>query len=186
MFQSHLYVITGFLQDRGSRSGLVDLWAKLHAEHAGRNTTVRLCPWNAQWDAEAEFLLRISEPNPTVGVVAFSWGAGWGFVHLAKQLRKRGLAIRHGCLIDPVYRHRYILGNWRAFVPGIPILIPRNVERVTWWRQNQTWPRGHQLLGFGKTRIENPGIEDVGHVFMDDHAPILEVCRDKMEALVET
>lgn len=185
-FRNVIYIITGFLQTSGSRSGLIDLWRDLYVTHAEQETLVRLLPWRSDWSAEGEFIFRLSEPRPSIGVVAFSWGAGWGFVRLAKALNARGLEVRHACLIDPVYRHSYWLGQWRAFVPGIPIAIPSNVRRVTWWRQQQDWPRGHKLTGSGNTVIANTVIAppinvSASHVYMDDNPAILKACQKAME-----
>jgi pimeloyl-ACP methyl ester carboxylesterase len=133
--------------------------------------------WNSDWKAEAEFMFRLSDSNPRISVVGFSWGAGWGVMQLAKQLERRGLSIHHACLIDPVYRHPYLLGQWRAFVPWIPIMVPRNVKRVTWWRQVMNWPRGHELVGLNeKTRIEQPFYVPATHSNMDDQPRILDEC----------
>ena len=144
-FNKWIYVIPGFTQHRGTRTKMIDLWARLYANLGGNGTSIQCQPWCADWRSEAELICRTSEFNPEIYVIAYSWGAGWGFTQLSKQLRQRGYRINHAWLIDPVYRHNYVLGQWRALVPGIPIKVPSNVDHVTWWRQNETYPKGHDL-----------------------------------------
>ena len=174
LFNRWIYVIPGFTQTRGTRTRLIDLWARLHSTKSNHTTTVQLQPWKSDWKSEAEFISRLSVERPRIFIVAYSWGAGYGFIQLARQLAKRGIEIARAWLLDPVYRHPYWLGQWRAFVPGIPIVIPENVRRVTWWRQEQSWPRGHELRAISpKTRIDEPHYVRVDHVHMDDHRPTL-------------
>ena len=179
-FSRHIYVIPGFLQDLGTRTRLIDLWQSLHGQLCGVHCSVQLRPWNSDWNAEAEFISRLSDDRPRVVTIGYSWGAGWGVVQLAKQLAKRGLGIKRACLIDPVYRHQYALGNWRAFIPWVPITIPRNVQRVTWWRQRQSWPMGHNLRAkhTGRTIIEPPGLIQADHAHMDDQESVIKQCRE--------
>lgn len=178
MFRRVVYVVPGFLQTAGSRSGLIDLWGDLHREHAAPDCRVELRPWATDWGSEAELVHRTSEPDARIVVVAFSWGAGFGFVQFAKALRRRGRRIKGAALIDPVYRHWYRLGNWRAFFPRIPIRIPSNVDRVRWWRQQQSEPRGHNLAAASKlTAIEPPIWIQVDHVHADDHPPTIVAAR---------
>lgn len=184
-FDRHIYVATGFLQHAGTRTRLIDLWQRLHADYAGAKTCVKLLPWDANWAAEAELVHRTSGPDPLVLMVAYSWGAGWGFTQLAKQLGRRGLRIRRACLIDPVYRHSYWLGNWRAFVPAWPIKVPANVDRVTWWRQRISQPYGHDLRSVsGKTKIDRPHQITAAHIHMDDHRQIMQDCYEIISSVM--
>ena len=185
MFKRHVYVIQGWKQDRSSRSGLLKFWQSMYRQHLSEDSLITAHSWDANFRAEAEFVFRVSAAQPKIAVVAFSWGAGWGFVKFAKELKRRGLGIHHACLIDPVYRHWYWLGNWRSFVPAIPILIPSNVKFVTWWRQYQSWPRGHQLLGFGPTNIRDPTVIDSAHQYMDDNPQVLRDCSEIINAFME-
>lgn len=170
-----IYVVPGFTQTRGSRTRLIDLWARLHHRHSDSHTVVSLLPWKADWKSEAEFVLRLSVAIPLILVAAYSWGAGWGFVRFAKELKHRGLSVRHAWLIDPVYRHPYWLGQWRALIPWWSVKIPNNVQHVTWWRQKQSIPRGHDLIADrSKTLLEPPQEISVDHIHADDHLPVME------------
>lgn len=164
-----VYVATGFLQNAGTATGLVGLWEELHARYSCAGTVVKLLPWNADWRAEANFVERVLEPTGTVDFVGYSWGAGWGFVRFATEARRRGRGIRRAFLLDPVYRHCYWLGQWRAFVPSIPVTIPDNVGRVTWWRQRIERPFGHDLRAASKSTILDDAVEvQAGHIYVDD------------------
>lgn len=180
-FDTWVYVIPGFTQTRGTRTRLIDLWADFHAEYAGPSAVVQLQPWCSDWASEAEFIARSSRTYPRIFVVAYSWGAGYGFVQLAKHLADRGLDVLRAWLIDPVYRHRYWLGQWRAFVPSVPITVPANVKRVSWWRQDKSYPKGHDLRAAAQsTHVEDPHWLNVGHVHMDDHRPTLNLIASQL------
>ncbi len=182
LFDRWLYVIPGFTQTRGTRTRLIDLWATMHAAKSSNTTTVQLQPWRSDWKSEAEFISRLSVEHPRILVVAYSWGAGYGFIQLADQLARRGIEVAKAWLLDPVYRHPYLLGQWRAFMPRIPIVVPENVRRVTWWRQDQSWPMGHELRAESpRTRIDEPRYVRVDHVHMDDHRPTLRQIAAELE-----
>lgn len=181
-FDTWIYVIPGFTQTRGTRTRLIELWMRLYKRLSDRGVSVQLQPWKSDWESEAELITRTSSPSPSVYVVAYSWGAGWGFSQLAKELRARGIGIKHAWLIDPVYRHRYLAGQWRALLPWVPIKVPSNVKRVTWWRQKETLPHGHDLKAESEfTEIEPPvWVEGVEHVHMDDFWPITLDIQDEL------
>lgn len=181
-------VISGFLQNEGKPTGMVQLWRELHKEHAGPDTCVALRTWRDDMNALAEMIWRLrqkDEPThllsfqPWVYIYGYSWG-GTTAVHLARQLQRRGIPVRAMVLSDAVYRHRYFAGNWRALVPGSEIIIPKNVQEVIWFVQRQPLfrcrrpfinPRGHKLV------CENPQVTKkhrsqrvrmVDHAYMDD------------------
>jgi hypothetical protein len=81
-------------------------------------------------------------------------------------------------LCDPVYRHWYVLGDWRAFVPWIAIQIPCNVRRVDWLRQKTNWPRGHELVAEceGATDIADPILLECEHVHMAERMEFISLC----------
>jgi len=175
------YVISGFMQHTGTRTRLADLWDALYNKYPSTSlSVVKFCPWNTNWDHEAEFVLRHGCRAPCVRLVGYSWGAGWGSIQFCKQLQKRGLTVNRMVLIDPVYRHNYRCGNWRAFAPWQTIWIPSNVRGDVYsFHQKTDWPRGHKL----KARVPDltkvyPSklIENVGHQFMDDQEDIMDEC----------
>lgn len=172
------YVITGFLQHSGTRTRQIDTWAALHRA-GGPEFRAELRPWNSNWDAEAEFIFRMSPSydQPKIAIFGYSWGAGWGAVQLCKALEARGVKVANLVLADPVYRHAYWAGNWRAFVPWVPITIPCNVGEVDWLRQTTTHPMGHDLrAACASTRINPARHLSVSHVHMDEQPEFIAAC----------
>ena len=104
-------VISGFLQDEGQPTGMVRLWRLLGERHSAADVRVELRSWNVNWRQLAELIWRM-QPGagrncfdpPRVKVYAYSWGAGWGAMQLARQLRRRGIGVAAMVLSDPVYR----------------------------------------------------------------------------------
>jgi len=175
------YVITGFLQNAGTRTRMIELWRGLHAV-SGHASRAELRPWDSNWDAEAELIMRLSSPNPktppTILIFAYSWGAGWGAMRLARALDERGVAVNCMVLSDPVYRHWYWAGNWRAFVPWIPITVPGNVMQVRSFRQAKNWPRAHAIKAAlpGFTEVWPPVTINATHQNMDEAGAFLTEC----------
>jgi len=171
-------VISGFLQDEGKPTGMVGLWATLHHMVSGPSTRVELRSWHDDWNAVAEFIWRQRTNGNGVDVVicAYSWG-GPSAMELARQLGRRGIAVRHMVLADPVYRLRWAL--WRVFFRWPKIRVPKNVRRVTWFRQHRDWPEGHDLVAEdrGMTDIEAPTVLDCGHTYVDDSPQFHAACR---------
>lgn len=183
-----VYVITGFMQTAGTRTRMIDLWRGLDAL-TGNDTRIELRTWWADWDAEAEMVLRTADINhdPLILVFAYSWGAGWGAMEFAKRLEDRQLLIKHMVLSDPVYRHWYSAGNWRSFFPYIPIYIPVNVENVDWFRQVRDWPRAHPLLPLDKkaTKVSLPITLPGNHASMDEAPKFLHKCEEVAVSYIE-
>lgn len=183
MFSSHIYVIPGFRQHLGTQTRLTDLYEELHGLLCGPECSVQIRPWDNNWKAEAAFVARYSCLVPRIIVVAYSWGAGHGFVQFEKYLRRaktdkgrKPMRVSRACLIDPVYRHRYLLGNWRAFVPWIQ--IPVRADLVTWWRQSENHPMGHDLKPINGTVIEEPIHVEARHDEMDDQEFTIKRCKE--------
>ena len=186
-------VISGFTQNVDRMTGLMRLMLHMGAEHRGPDTTVELRRWCDDWDALAEFIhLQRNGEAPRVFIYAYSYGAGWGFVRLARELQERGILVAAAVLSDPVYRSPYLSGRWRSVAPfwRPTIKIPSNVGTVWSYRQDskpwwQIWePRGHDVKADDPkaTRsIQVYNIPDVSHAYMDDlplfHEQSLEVAR---------
>lgn len=177
-----IFVIPGFLQSHGSpQAGLVPLWRQLHWLRCRKTTRVELCLWNDNWPARAECVWRSSRLDgsriqPEIIVIAYSWGAGWGLLGrgrwrnhgLARCLDEYGLSVTHAVLSDPVYRSRWLAFRWLALCYPT-IRVPENVMRITWFRQDRDWPRGHNLVAEGRdTIIETPVWMRVGHSKADE------------------
>lgn len=168
-----VFVVSGFRQDPGQPTGSQALWAALHAHHNGPSTVVTFLPWNTNWAAIAEQVRMCSNGHlPQVFVAAYSWGAGWGFVRLAKEMRKRGLRIQSAVLSDPVYRHPLWSLAWLALVRWRKIMVPNNVNRVHWFFQREGLPRGHRVVAqdAAKTIVfDGQQLPDgVTHAFADE------------------
>ena len=177
LLDSFTYIITGFLQASGTRTRLIELWQKLHAESRPRKDVVRLLPWASDWESEAEFIQRLSDGNYNIRIAAYSWGAGWGSIQLCKALQRRGMDVSHLALIDPVHRHPNPLRRWRTLFPGCcPIEIPSNATaNVLWFGQTQNWPRSHKIVGEDK-HWQPPKMINISctHQNMDDHYAVIE------------
>src|SRR5688500_4992637 len=100
--------IRGFQQDDGEQSGVEVLWRERLRPLAGAATlVVTPLEWDHDWKDYAAFLSRLNPegaPPPKLCVYAYSWGAGWGFISLAKQLGKLDppMRIALAVLTDPV------------------------------------------------------------------------------------
>ena len=164
-----LICISGFLQDEGKPTGMVDLWASLHHLHSGPTTRVELRSWDDDWNAVAEFIWRQRPPGNglDVCIFAYSWG-GPSAMELARQLGRRGISVRRMVLSDPVYRCLWRL--WRVFFRWPTITAYPTIRRVTGFRQHQDWPEGHTVVAADPklTVIDEPVVLNRGHTFMDD------------------
>jgi len=173
------YIITGFTQHCGTRTRLIDLWAKLHAESDPRTDAVLLRSWKSDWDSEAEFVFRLNGQDPSIRICGYSWGAGWGAIQLCRALQRRGLAVERLALIDPVHRHPSPLRRWRTLFPSlVPIASPGNVASpVLWFGQRENWPRSHQIT---ETRFVDGGMIRVAcrHEHMDDNITVMLRCHE--------
>lgn len=171
VYEWHI-IQSGFLQREDRPTGSVLLWRDFQDKYASSGVSIELRRWNEDMAALAEFIRLFRPPGsrPTICTYSYSYGGGWGLPRLARELGTRELEIDHAVMCDPVYRHWYPMGAWRAFVPSIPIWIPESVRRVTWFRQYEDWPRGHDLEAENpdRTKIDPPVILRAGHVFIDD------------------
>lgn len=172
----------GFFQTRGTANGMIDLHGELRQKHVSPQTVVQFCHWDDNVDGLAEQIWRTArkaDVAPAIYVYAYSWG-GMTAMNFARQLRARdNLRVRHMVLSDAVYRHWYWAGNWRAFMPGIPIVVPDNVLRVDWYRQTTTRLRGHDLVAEDDvaTNLSDPVyVRHTPHTRMDDCGLFRERC----------
>jgi len=174
-------VIGGFLQTQGAVNGMIGLRMDLQG-HASPQTAVEFCRWNDDFGGLAELIWRTArtvDVTPAIYVYAYSWG-GSAAMSFARELRRRNnLKIQHLVLSDAVYRHWYWLGNWRAMVPGIPVVVPDNVLRCDWYRQTTSCLRGHDLVVEDRrvTNLSDPVyVRHVPHTRMDDCGMFRERC----------
>jgi hypothetical protein len=184
MHDVFIITISGFQQSLRRPTGLETLWKDLRRMSSERCVVTTPLPWDTDWSAIAEFVKRNAAPMREVVVNAYSWGAGWGFVNLAKRLGEvtrledgstlGPINIDHAVLADPVYRSPW-LPTWLPANPlsmtRLPhITVPRNVRGVSWFRQTQCRPCGHNLVAEDAkaTAIEEPEVLRCRHEDMDD------------------
>ncbi len=183
--------ISGFLQRPGRPSGIHALWRLIRARVQNGDTCVECRTWSDDWQACAEWIHQfrpvpsapgpasspgvpaVSQPTPQpprVFVYAYSWGAGFGFIQLARALERKGIPIECAVLSDPVYRSRLLSFRWLAFVPWCRLKIPANVREVVWVRQRMSLPRGHDLVAADPraTLIHPASVLSVPHTRIDD------------------
>jgi pimeloyl-ACP methyl ester carboxylesterase len=168
-FDSWHVVFGGFRQTE-SNGGMIRLFRDLHNRHASNGAAVVYYNWDAKVRRIAELIQRLRSwsGKVTVQIYGYSWG-GAASVNLARELRKLGISVKRLVLCDPVYRHAYWLGQWRALFHGIAIRIPDNVEYVCWTRQRESWPCGHNLRNVSEeTIIEPPKVLKCVHTAMDE------------------
>lgn len=167
-------VISGFTQTLGHSNGVQSVWGAIRlAVPDCREADCLLLPWNANWPEIAEFIwqFRPADRPPRITVEAYSWGGGWGFPCLARELGKRGIDIEHAVLCDAVYRSPWRLLAWRSLTRRPKIVVPPNVREVSWFYQRTGLPMGHQVVAADSqaTKIHD-GVElpGVTHHYMDD------------------
>lgn len=179
-----IYIIPGFLQNRGTDNGMVSLWKSLHMVYSTYATRVELAHWNSDWRAHAECINRMcGGDHGKIVIAGYSWG-GYSAT-IAREPAKHGQKVQQMVLCDAVYRHNYWLGNWRAMCPLSKISIPANVEEVTWLKQRKNYPRGHKLKPESDTTKINKPIELMyKHQKCDDsylfHREVFKACHRAM------
>lgn len=171
--------IAGFSQRSQDQTGLERLWLKLQA--LSGPTTVVLPPlrWCSPWAAVAEQIWRLSSNGsaPAIYVYAYSWGVGYGLVHLARQLDRRGLRIKVAVCCDGIKRTVLVSLRWLALCrceaihDRLEIRIPPNVDEVHPLVQRQDrWIRGHRLVATSPdTVLHSPLPLHTTHAHADDH-----------------
>lgn len=196
-----LICIGGFMQDRSlATSGICGLAHELRDEYP--QVLVDYEPWKCDWNSTAEWIFRWSRFDsrnahgtpPRIMAVAYSWGAGWGLIQLAKHLADRGLWIDAAVVSDAVrhigwqWSHYIGLSQLAAYIPYWSIEKPDNILDLHWFRQNRkrslladfkrgcTWLYGHQWVEQSKsgrlvTCPNGYGVPYANHTNMDDAPP---------------
>lgn len=154
----------GFLQPKGgAHTGMTRIVGELSHRFGGHENRVEAEAWNVCPRQSAEYIYRLGRKGkpPNVCIFAYSWGCGYGFVNLARELGLRGIPVHTAVLCDPVYHG---LDFWRAMIPRtlfrkIKVPIPPNVYQVHWFRQRQNRPAGHDLYAEGSYTKIHPPVE---------------------------
>lgn len=170
IFKWHI-VISGFTQEEDSYNGCERLWESL-TSRLSPTVMVAQKEWNDDFERLAGRIKRCSVDNPTVFIYAYSWGAGNGFVALAKALREYGIFVERAVLCDPVYYSRLPLWTLRFLgaVTGKDIEVPANVKCVESFVQRVNYPRGSKLVAEDPvyTTIDEPMLLALPHGDMED------------------
>jgi hypothetical protein len=197
MIQNWLFTISGYMQDRGQAlQGITGLYHDLYQD-LHDNVNLVPCEWNSDWNTMAEWCFRLSMngpgAKPRVGIVAYSWGGGYGFLNLAAGLAERGVDVEFAVLSDAVYHwgprwtHTRFIVPWlvgpaqaAAYWPwlGWPewfrpkIRVPANVKSIHWFTQHNSMLRGHDLVwkNDGMPCPNHTVVDgDVTHSYMDEN-----------------
>src|SRR6185437_8047403 len=129
----------------------------MHAQESDVACRVELREWDADWQRVAEHVLLCAiagDVRPQIKIYAFSWGAGWGFLQLARRLRERGLEVDAAVLSDPVYRSPLLIDRWRSLVGRPKIVVPDNVHQVDWFYQRTNTPHGGRVVALDPKRTD--------------------------------
>jgi hypothetical protein len=184
--------ISGFTQNVHTLHGVLKLSERFRQSALidGVNTRVALHQWKSDWAKVAEYYWLLTEyymVPVTICVYAYSWGAGWGAMQLARHLNRAGLDIKAMVLCDPVYRHPKWYLRWMSLVQRdssfSPIIrVPTNIHTIYTLNQQTNRPMGHRLLATNGTVIHPPyHVKNTIHQKMDDswkfHALSLEVAK---------
>lgn len=146
-------LLMGFTERLAAPTGMEQIWREVRAEADQDTVIVTPFEWWEDTRGMIDFIRRNSDTPPELMVIAYSWGCGWAFTHLAEDAWRAGVPIRYAVLCDPVYRSR-LMPSWLPFNPisispvfRPPITIPPSVERVEWVRQRKDLRvRGHDLI----------------------------------------
>ena len=112
---------------------------------------------------------------PSVVVIGYSWGAGYGAQRFAAAALRAGIAVDLMLLCDPVYRPLWLppfLGTLplalRALLPDSAVIrVPHGVRRVAAVRQAISLPRGHKLHLGPATASPLPRVLPYSHTAID-------------------
>lgn len=181
---------SGKWQDRREVTGIEKLWLEAR-DQSGPGVCVQYREWDDDPDGMANLIWRNSPPDVTINDYDYSYGGGWGFTQFARALLRRGLRIATAVMCDPVYCPPLAIMRWRSLVNRGPlapkIVIPRNVDRIVWFRQKQDKPQGHSIICEGPTKVLGPYWLDAGHSYMDEqkefHDAALHVIRGEQGPL---
>jgi len=200
MISHWIIPISGYTQSRDQRTGLSELWRKLHEKFTSSEICIQpVLPWDHNWRRLARFISINSYANPRlkakICIIGYSWGGGWGAQKLAEQLRIEGLEVNRMVLADPVYRSDKLLCRWRTllrrggagscFVPSIS--IPSNVLHVQSTRQANNWPQAHKLEPDSETTRIDKAVKDLdrNHNQMDESPIFKEMATNAVIELIQ-
>lgn len=187
--ENWIVCISGYLQGQGNaEQGIPALAHGLQIQH-GSHARVEFHTWNSDWSGIAEWIFRTSQNGkpPTIMLVAYSWGVGFGATRFIRELRHRKLRVNCAVFADGVYHfggplfHKCGVSQLAAYTTRLgnrkTVKLEDNIDEVHWFRQDdmsilqpKTWLRGHQLV-YRKTGVPLPNevlLSDVTHSYIDE------------------
>ena len=163
----------GFTQAWDSETGQERLWRKLRST-CPKDLVLDPIPWDANMKFAARFIDRNTPPDSPLYGYFYSWGGGWFFPRVCKELQKLKRRFNTVVLCDAVSRTKW-LPSWLPInflsMTDIPkLVVPSNVDNVYWFRQQENRPAGHRIVSASsKTKIYPGRWMDVPHNVIDDH-----------------
>lgn len=185
----YVVTITGFRENRGEVTGIEKIRRDLR-KHAA--PAVEICDTLEWWEGMRDmalYLNRNSMTKPRLLVIAYSWGAGAGFLKLARACVDLGITIEAAVLCDAVYRSG-LLPAWLPFNPlsithlyRPTIKVPESVREVYWVRQDMGIPTGHDVVALNPaaTRVHREWFLPYTHTQIDDSREFHDLCLETAE-----
>lgn len=187
-----IITFNGFRETPRQQTGTERMWQKLRGFASAGVFVHPPVKWTHDPDEIVGLLRR--QGIERVVIVAYSWGAGYGAMRLAKACGEVGIRLPLMLLCDPVYRANW-MPTWvgtlplaiRSIMPATAkIKIPRNVRRVAGVRQTISIPQAHGLKEDGDfTVIEPLQILNYGHTAIDDAPEWHQLVIDKITDLLK-
>jgi hypothetical protein len=163
----------GFTESDHRRTGTEDLYFSIIRKFAGPDvTTYQPRTWTSNVKALAYQLNRQGLRH--AAMVSYSHGQA-AACDFARHCYGLGISIDLWAACDPVYRPAWLPRKnlfqplaFRALARWARILVPANVRRVVWVRQEISRPQGHELKATGpQTYIQKPLVLPYAHTAID-------------------
>lgn len=165
----------GFTEKLGGQTGIRQIWRDVVPLQDDATLVPLPLVWNTDPKQLALLIANETTPQSKIFAVPYSWGAGYGFVQVARELQNLNRTVSKVWLIDPVYHSDTVLGRWRAmtnwFLPPT-IRLPENVERAVMYYQTVDKPRAHRVITHDGQEIERVLVPDVGHRKIDNEQSV--------------
>lgn len=181
--KTYIVVQGGLTQGIDHWSGSLNLWMKLLPLRSPV-VSVEFFKWDSRFSDLAErIFLETGGRNVRIVTLSFSYGGGWALPYFANECREREMRIETAVMCDAVWRSKWAIGKWMAFVDWPIIRIPDSVDRVIPFIQRISRPRGHRIVAMDSsvTTIDEPMILGMNHVHADDswkyHEKAIEVAK---------
>jgi hypothetical protein len=186
--------VRGFNQDASEMTGIEGTRDHL-AEHFHNLLHVsfdRPVNWDHDMEGYAAYLARHNYER--LVILAYSWGMGYGAMHLVQEAIKQGIEVALVLSCDGVFRRLSMpvnkIGTFfsiRSLSPWAAIQVPDEVGRVAGVRQNRNRPAGHPIKHHGaKVPLDHIKRKDVRHNNIDESREWMDLTIDELEALFLT